>query len=165
MKNLTETWYNELLPGFSKLVMNVKTLSVSCWWGWTYIYSHVQLTETRQYTYEAAFGNLIHSTQAAYWKKPTSALTAMSVSRNNILEWFLYKKCSFRWFFNENVRASTCGGVYSYSASWESYIWSRQPIGVLQEKGGFPREMSLLPISHLGVIYGSLLHDYALFYV
>jgi hypothetical protein len=69
MKNLTETWYNELLPGFSKLVMNEKTLSESCWWGWTYIYSHVQLTETRQYTYKAAFGNLIHSTQAAYWKK------------------------------------------------------------------------------------------------
>jgi bacillopeptidase F (M6 metalloprotease family) len=35
-----------------------------------HIHSHVRLTETRQKTYEAAFGNRIHSTQAAYWKNP-----------------------------------------------------------------------------------------------
>jgi hypothetical protein len=70
MQNLSETRYRELTPGSSKPVINVKTLSVSRWWGWTYIYGHVQLTETRQKTYEAAFRNPIHSTQAAYWKKP-----------------------------------------------------------------------------------------------
>jgi hypothetical protein len=30
MQNLTETRYRELIPGFSKLVINVKTLGVSC---------------------------------------------------------------------------------------------------------------------------------------
>jgi hypothetical protein len=70
MQNLTETRYRELIPGFRKPVINVKTLSVSRWWGWTYIHGHVRLTETHQQTYEAAFGNPIHITQAAYWKKP-----------------------------------------------------------------------------------------------
>ncbi len=51
MQNLTETWCRELLPGFSKPVMNVKTLLVSCWWGWTYIHCYVQLTEICQYKY------------------------------------------------------------------------------------------------------------------
>jgi hypothetical protein len=81
MQNLTETLYRELTPGFSKPVINVKTLSVSRWWGWTYIHGHVRLTETRQKIHEAAFGNPIHSTQAAYWKN-LPVLLQQSVSRN-----------------------------------------------------------------------------------
>jgi hypothetical protein len=49
MQNLTETLHRELIPGFSKPVMNVKTLSVAAAEDeHTYIHSHVRLTEFRQ---------------------------------------------------------------------------------------------------------------------
>ncbi len=51
MQNLTETPYRELIPGFSKPVMTVKTLSVSRWWGWMYLQScplasHMMISST-----------------------------------------------------------------------------------------------------------------------
>jgi hypothetical protein len=54
MQILTEIRYRELLPGFIKPVMSVKTLLVSRWWGYKCFHSNVRLTETRQEAYEVA---------------------------------------------------------------------------------------------------------------
>jgi hypothetical protein len=77
----------------------------------------------------------------------------------------LYPKMLFMQFFNQEVYKSVHLFVVVFlciSAGRESYMTARRPIGLRQGRGA-PPGASLLPIGHLGFIYDSQLHGYALF--
>jgi hypothetical protein len=85
---------------------------------------------------------------------------------NYILFKVFIKKCSFRRFFIQNVRASTCcGGVFVFS-DWLEVIDDSQVTNRSAEgEGGSHRESSLHPIGRLGVTNDSHPHVYALFFI